>query len=208
VEGKVQFTNAEVRQQMLQKIGTIGESLKENRKRISDLQARGRKLRNDIEGLNSLMANLKTSLEEREKSIAMLQAQVQGLEATVAEKVQQINEKSAIIDDQMRTMSTAYYVVGTRDELEEKGIITEQGGWLFGWGSSTVLASGVDRSLFTPIDKTRGGTIDLSGEIEEIVPRRDEQFYAMNRTEQGASSLTINAPEKFWQDNYLVIVLD
>ena len=89
----MQFTNAEVRQGMLKKIGAIGESLKESRKRITSLQAKGRALGKDIEGLNTLIAGLQKSLEEREKSVAMLQTQVQGLEAI--DHVNRVNPEMA-----------------------------------------------------------------------------------------------------------------
>jgi predicted nucleic acid-binding Zn-ribbon protein len=208
-EGPAQITNADTRQKLLKSIDDIGSALKENRKKITDLQSRMKKFRGEIAGLNTLVENLKKSLQEREQSIAQLETRVQGLEATVAEKAKMIEEKENVIGEQQKKMNTGFYVVGTRKELKEKGIITDEGGFLWGLlGSTSVMASGVDRSLFTPIDKTKDQMITVEGKIKEIIPRRSEDLFTTAQPVTNKSDLTIVHPEKFWQDNYLVIVLD
>ncbi len=208
-EGPAQITNTDTRQKLLQNISDIGAGLKENRKKISDLQGRMKSFRGEIAGLKKLVENLKQSLQEREQSIAQLETKVQGLESTVAENVKTISEKESVIDRQKRMISTAFYVVGTRKELEEKGIITNEGGFPWGlFGSTTILASGVDQSLFTPISKTDDKTISVQGTIKEILPHRSEEFFTTAHPEESQSALTIVQPDKFWQDNYLVVVVD
>jgi len=205
-----QITNAATRQVLMQNIAEIGSALKENRKKIGALQARTKSLAGQLAGLNTLVANLKQSLLEREQSIALLEGKIQGLETTVAEKTKAIAEKENVIEEQKLMMKKAFYVIGTRKELEEKGIITDEGGFLWGLlGSTTIMASGVDQSVFTPIDRTVDGTIQVNGTIDEILPRRNEEFFASTTQPEGDhSSLKIVRPEKFWQDNYLVIVVD
>jgi DNA repair exonuclease SbcCD ATPase subunit len=204
-----QITNAATKQVLLQNITEIGSALKENRKKISSLQAKVKSLGGQLAGLNTLVANLKQSLQEREQSIALLEAKVQGLEMTVAEKTKAIAEKEVVIEEQRQMMKKAFYVVGTRKELKEKGIITDEGGFLWGLlGSTTVMSSGVDQSLFTAIDKTNDQTIQIQGKIDEILPHRNEEFFATATPSENSSALKITRPEKFWQDNYLVIVLD
>ena len=209
VEGNAQFTNADTRQKLLQSIGDIGSALKENRKKINDLQARMKSFRGKIAGLNTLVDNLKKTLQEREHAIADLEIKVQGLEATVTEKTKAIAEKEIVIDDQLRTINTAYYVIGTKDELKKKGIITDEGGFLWGLlGSTTIMSSGVDPSSFTPLDKTKEQLIPVQGKIEEILPRRNPNLFATAQQDENRSALTIVSPVQFWQDKYLVIVVD
>jgi predicted nucleic acid-binding Zn-ribbon protein len=208
-EGPARFTNAETRQRLLQNLSDIGSSLKENRKKIAELQAKAHTFHGQIASLNTLINNLKQSLQEREASIAQLETRIQGLETTVAEKTKTIVEKEMVIDEQQRTLNTAFYVVGTRDELKKKGIITDEGGFLWGLlGSTTVMTDDVDQTLFTSIDKTSDHTIHVGGKIDEILPRRNQESFAMAQPDNHTSDLTIVSPEKFWQDKYLVIVLD
>jgi predicted nucleic acid-binding Zn-ribbon protein len=208
-EGAARLTSTDARQSMLQSIRSIGATLQENKKKIANLESRLKTLRGEFASLNKLVENMKQTLVEREQSIAALQTSVQGLEATLAEKTQTLNEKETVIGAQQKQMNTAYYVAGTRAELKEKGIITDEGGFLWGLlGSTTVMASGVDQSLFTPIDKTLDQTIHVAGQVDEILPRRSNDFFALASMDKDNSDLTILTPDKFWQDQYLVIVLD
>jgi peptidoglycan hydrolase CwlO-like protein len=208
-EGATKGENLDTRKQLLDNITDIGTALKENRKRIANLQARLKENQGEIASLQSLIENLKSSLLEREQSIAQLQARVQGLEVTLLEKTATLAEKETQLENQNRRMNTVYYVAATREELEEKGIIKEEGGFLWGLlGSTTVMESGVSAADFTPLDRTKEQTLQISGKIAEILPHRNQDLFAMSEVGENGSELKILRPEKFWQDNYLVVVLD
>ncbi len=208
-ETQGQVSNTVTRQALLNNISEIGSTLKENRKRIADLQSRVKSFRGEVASLNKLVDNLKKSLEDREQSIALLQTKVQGLETTVAENTKSLADRDDTISSQQKRINTAYMVVGTRKELKDKGIIKDEGGFLWGLlGSTTVLSSGVDPTLFTPIDKTRDQSIAVHGKIEDVLPHRNEEFFATGQPSENNSILTITHPNEFWQDRYLVIVVD
>ena len=209
VEGQPVNVTLDTRKQLLVNISEIDSTLKDNRKRIGDLQARVKAFTGDIANLNKLVENLKLSILEREQSIAQLEARVQGLETTVMQKTMQIQEKEMMLDQQQKKMNTVYYVAGTKEELEKKGIITNEGGFLWGLlGSTTIMSSGVDQSVFTALDKTKDQMLHVPGTIDEILPRRSADYFAASSVEENSSDLKILRPEKFWQDNYLVVVLD
>lgn len=208
-EWNAQTENVDTRQKLLTDIGDIGSTLKENRKRIGALQVRMKKYNFQIASLDSLVSNLKTSLQEREESIAQLQSKVQGLEASVAEQTKTIQDREMTIDDQQRKLNTAFYVIGTRSELKKKGIISDEGGFLWGLlGSTTVVAKDADPSEFNTLDKSKEQTIHVQGRIEEILPHRNEAVFATAEKDNNSSDLTIMSPDRFWRSNYLVIVTD
>jgi hypothetical protein len=70
------------------------------------------------------------------------------------------------------------------------------------------MSSGVDQSVFTALDKTKDQTLHVPGTIDEILPRRSADYFAASSVEENSSDLKILRPDKFWQDNYLVVVLD
>ncbi len=202
-------SSKETRQGFLTTLDEIGTTLKDNRKKLNDLQARVRAYRGEVKNLTALLEKVKADLQEREESIAQLRGQVQGLEQTVAEKVKLVGEKEAVIDDQKRQMNKVFYVAGTRKELEEKGIITEEGGFLWGLlGSTTILSPDANLDEFTPLDRTAEQTIHLTGKVDDILPPRKAEYYAMTADGENGSDLKILRPEKFWQGNTLVVVLD
>ncbi len=202
-------SSQETRQGFLKTIDEIGNTLKDNRKKISDLQARVRSYRGEVKNLTALLDNLKATLQEREASIAELKANVEGLQKTVAEQTALVSEKQNTIDTQTKTMNTVYYVAGTRKDLEDRGILTEEGGFLWGLlGSTTTLARDVDLSEFTPLDKTTEQTIHVQGKVEDILPHRKVDYYATTSDGNNGSDIKILRPERFWQANTLVVVLD
>lgn len=208
-DGQAAIATVQARENLIGQISAVGTSLKDSRKRIAGIQAQLRSSNKQMAGLNEMVESLKTSLDQREQSMAMLQARLQGLEETVAHQSLAIAEKEQTIESQRQRMNTGYFVAGTRRELKEKGIIADEGGFLWGLlGSTTVLASGVDRSYFTPIDFSRRNTISVEGSVDEIIPRRNSDFFSLARAGDNGSSITITDPDKFWQDRYLVVVLD
>jgi outer membrane murein-binding lipoprotein Lpp len=202
-------SSPDARVRVLKNIEEIGTALSDSRKKIGDLQSRIRKYRGEVANLNALLENLKTSLQEREAAIAQLKGQVEGLEQTVAEKTRLVGEKELVIEEQKRELGKVFYVAGTRKELEEKGIITDEGGFLWGLlGSTTTIASGVNDAEFTPLDRNEMQTIHVQGKIDEILPHRKPDFYATAESEEGTTEIKVLKPTKFWQGNHLVVVLD
>lgn len=208
-EGTMNVANLDTRKQLLDNISSIGLTLKENQKKIANLQVKAKKLGAEIAGLNTVIENLKQTIAEREVSIAALETRVKGLETDVAEKAQVINEKEAVIEQHVKTLNTAYYIVGTQDELEKKGIINDEGGFLWGLlGSTTVMSSGIDPNAFTAVDVRKDQTIEVDGKIDAILPARSQGLFAMANNNNAKSVLTIKDANKFWLEKYLVIVVD
>ena len=213
METRKKLSREEIRVKLSDRIATIDSALRQNRITISDLQKKVASYRSRYAGLKSMVESLKKSLGEREQEIAELQQRVQGLEGQVAEgkrmladRESVITQQHGVIDNQTRKINTGYYIIGKRDELEKKGILAKDGGFLWGLlGSTTVLASGFSENDFTPIDKTQERTIEVKGKIGDIVPKRSQAFYS-TMVDGDQSKLTIAQPDNFWQEKYLVII--
>jgi hypothetical protein len=106
-------------------------------------------------------------------------------------------------------LNTVYYVVGTRNDLEQKDIIRSTGGFLWGLlGSTTVLTSNYSEQAFQALDKVTGTTIDVPGEIDEMVPERESSSYSKEVDANGHTRLVIVKPDEFWKANHLAIIID
>lgn len=201
------LSSADIRQQVMHRIADIGNVLQESRKRIAGLESKLRSSTKQYQSLDEMVANLKKTLEEREQMVAQLEEAVRVRDGQLSEKLREIAEKDSQIRDQQNAINTAYYIVGTRRELKEKGIIEDEGGFLWGLlGSTTILSSGVDESYFRPIDKSAATTLTIEGEVDEIIPKRNEEFYQTDIGTDESTTVKIVDPKKFWQDKYLVII--
>ncbi|MBI1804874.1 MAG: hypothetical protein HY033_13065 [Ignavibacteriae bacterium] len=209
LESQNKYTSKEIRQMLIGRVATINSVLKENQQTLENLQKKLSSYRNKYAGLQKMVENLKNTITEREQAIAGLTQKVQGLENEVTEKTRLVGEKDAVIGEQHKQIATAYYIVGKRDELEKKGIIAKEGGFLWGLlGSTTMLAYGLDETYFKPINKEEQKIIEVNGKIDDIIPKRSEQVYSATKMNGSQSMITIADPDRFWESKYLVIITD
>ena len=114
--------------------------------------------------------------------------------------------------------NTVYYIVGTKEELIERGVITPEGGsrFLFIFGKrGRVLAPArkLDPSQFTAINKRDVTEIPLPGADGEyqIASRQNLEFLATPPDEKGkitgTETLRIASPEQFWTASRFLIVV-
>lgn len=216
IEGQRRVNSGDIRRSVLDQIAAITSDLKQNRQKIAGLQ---RKLHNaevKYSSLEEMVQSLNLTLMDREHSIASLEDQVKNLEGTVAEKTRMIGEKETllgqketVIEDQQNRLNTVYYIVGTKDELKQRGIITKEGGFLWGLlGSTTVISSAADPSEFKTLDLTKNPAIPVDGKVVDIIPKRTEESFTVDQGTGGTGYVMIKRPDKFWRDKYLVIVVD
>jgi hypothetical protein len=112
--------------------------------------------------------------------------------------------------------NTVYYVIGTKDELKNRGVIDETGGSRFLFilwksGKSVVPARNLDPGAFTAIDRRQVTTIPLpdSTKTYHIASRQDLTALATQPDADGniKGSIQIASPAKFWASSkYLIII--
>ncbi len=206
-EGSKAITPVELKYRILDRIVDMRTSLSKNQQKVANLQKRLRNSRIQYAGLEKMVADLKTRLDEREQSIAGLSERVRNLESDVVKKTQiisaheiAITEQEDVIAEQKKKLNTVYYVAGNRDELQERGVIKDEGGILWGLtGTTTVLAPVNHDGQFETFDKTAEKVIPVRGMIDEMIPKREPSSYVVERAQNGTTVLIIVKPEEFWR---------
>jgi hypothetical protein len=197
-----------------QRIQLGEERLKESQRRIRSLTRVSDSLKTQLE---ATMASLTETLENQKATIATLTERVEMLEA---ENVVLATEKAALADtveQLVEETNTAYYVIGTKDELIERGIVTEEGGsrvlFIFGKAGKTIVpARQLDPAEFTPIDIRNVTEISLPDSTEEyrIASRQDLAALAEPPQDgkiKGTNALRIATPEQFWMPSKFLILV-
>src|SRR6266436_4800857 len=193
------------RDTLIQKIRYMTTRVKESEQRIKDRTTLSDSLRNE---LASTMQNLQSVIANQKETIDALTLQVETLTA----------ENSALRDtlENMSTISnTVYYVVGTKDELERKGIISEEGGARFLFvlwksGKTLVPARNLDPGVFTVADRRHFTELPLPASDKEyrIVSRQDTSALETPPDHDGKISghaVKIADPAKFWANSKYLI---
>lgn len=206
-----QEMKAEVKDRINQSISEINELMDKNKQLINRLNAQVRSSNLKVAELNKAIERMQETLANKEKEIAELQVnisnlniQVETLNTRVADLEQESKEKAAMIDQKTIDMNKAWYVVGDRRELRDKGIIDRQGGFI-GIGRTTIPAENLIKKEFIEIDMRDVTEIAINSNRVEIVTVHPVGSYELVG-EKPVEKIVIKNPYEFWKaSKYLVI---
>ncbi len=184
--------------------------------RVRETESQLSQSRQRIKTLTNLSDSLRATLDS---TASNLQAVIATQKQTIDLLTDQVNTLTAENVALRDSLSTGYYVIGTKAELKKRGILTEQGGGrvlfiLWRTGKTLQPARNLDPSLFTAIDTRKVTQIPLPSARAEyrIASLQDLSYVAEERKNNkysGTPSLTITSPVDFWRNSkFLIIVLE
>src|SRR6058998_2865017 len=175
-------------------------ALSQSRERVKNLTAVSDSLRT---AFDSTVGNLQTMIASQKTTIDLL-----------TDRVNALTEENVALHD---SLATGYYVIGTRDQLKKKGILTEAGGGrvlfvLWRTGKTLQPARNLDPRLFTAIDTRQVTQIPLPSASAEyrVASLQDLSYVAEERQNNkytGVPSLTITSPVDFWRTSKFLIII-
>ena len=183
--------NEKLRDQLNRKLRNSNVKMSEFRKMID-------KLNRQIEEKNLEIAQLNEALQRKDARIGQLYFSLDSLNTQVDQREQEIE---ATKDD----LNTAYYAYGTFDELEEKKIVTKEGGFL-GLGKTESLIDNMNLDYFTKIDIRKQKSFLIYAKEAELLSKHPEGSYEF-AGEDKVDSLVITDPAAFWKASKLMVVL-
>jgi hypothetical protein len=172
--------------------------------------------RQRIKNLTSMSDSLRTAFDSTVSNLQALIATQKNTIDFLTERVNTLTSENVALRD---SLATGYYVIGTRDELKKKGILTEQGGGrvlfiLWRTGKTLQPARNLDPSLFTAIDTRQVTQIPLpiASAQYRVASLQDLEYVAEERKNNryaDVSALTITSPVDFWRNSkFLIIILE
>lgn len=190
--------------------------------KVNDSDAKLRDSERRIRSLTTLSDSLRTTLEATIANFDSTLATQRAELAAATEQLGLLQAENVALRDTVSHMSerenTVYYVVGTKRELIERGVIVPEGGsrflLIFGKRGQTLTpARHLDPAQFTAINKRNVTEIPLPAAAGEyrIVSRQDLGFLATPPNQdgyiEGTNALRIARPEQFWTaSKYLIVV--
>lgn len=188
--------------------------------RLTASETRIRRLREDSVSRTMVNARQAAQIAEYEKSIADLRLSVenQGREiALLSAQVDSMGRENVALAAKNNAMvaheDSVFIVVGTEKELTEKGVIRREGGTLlaFGRGKTIVPARSLEPEDFQVISKSRDLTIQLPNTEKEyrVVSRQNLEFTDTSNPKEPLVKGTLNVtdPERFWAPSRFLILV-
>jgi hypothetical protein len=214
----------EYRAGMINKIKDMRVRIDENEKKLASTQARLRKhtadnkeMASQIATFDTMVSGYKRIMEEQRTQIAVLTSNVQSLQL----RIQMLNDENTHLTSRVNDMTTmantVYYILGTKKELMEKGIVSEVGGSRvlgIGWRTGETLVPG------TALRADAFRRLAKNADLEIALPNPEKKYRLVSpqnltgletkpekdRTFKGAN-LKITNPDEFWgPSKYLILV--
>lgn len=198
-------------EQIRQSIRSIQQRMQHNRELIARLQqqvregsSRSEELRRTIENFtreleskNTELQQLRAELAEKDIHIAELDRTVSDLNNNVTQLREETAQKAETISDQDKQLHTAWYVFGTKKELQEQNI----------YQKGKVLQSNFNKNYFTKVDIRVDKEIKLYSKSAEMLTSHPSGSYTLQQDAQKQYVLRITNPQQFWSTSKYLVVL-
>src|SRR6266699_975880 len=201
------------RDRVVQQIHYVTARINESERKLHDSEQR-------VHGLTTLSDSLRQTLEATIANYDSVLSQQKQTIVALTDQINQLTATNVALTDtvgQLKTQNnTVYYIIGTRAELMQRGIIVQEGGSRFPLifaklGQIFVPARTLNPKDFTPINKREVTEIPLPGpdKAYRITSRQDLDGLAAPPDDGGhiSGSVKIANPDRFWSGSKFLIVV-
>jgi len=202
---------------ILQKIEYLSFQLKTKNDELNILERNIKALAKENKEFRERIKTLETILAEKDKIINNQKRRIEELEKelnlTIRERDLAIESKIEAekrIEETTLQKNTAFYVIGTEQDLENKGIIKMEGEGFLGIGGKFVPNPDANINYFKKINISIDTLLQFptSFTIQEIVSNHNKKHLEIIDSPAGDSFLRIKNPEEFWlKDKSLIIIV-
>lgn len=193
--------------QIKEDIQAIYDLMAKNKNRISSLSTKLKQANLKMSGLEKMIENLQNTITLKDEEIAELKTRMEGLNIELANLNTNYKVVEAESAQKTDALNTAYYTIGTRKELEEKKVITKEGGFI-GLGKSTKVTDNFNKEHFTKINIEQTTSINIGAKKAKLLSVHPKNSYKFVGTKP-IEKIDITNPKEFWDaSKYLVIVID
>lgn len=215
---------ADARAEVLSKVKDVTTRLRRTearlaatRRRVDSLSGTSDSLRAALGGYVMAISELEGLVESQKVTIQTLTDQV----STLTTQNVQLTQEKQVLTDTVSALDTreneVYYVIGTKKELVDRGVVTQEGGTRFliftRTGETLVPARVLDPAQFTQADRRTLTEIAMPNPDKEyrIVSRHDLAYTEATAMNKGKFKgvLRVTSPQAFWgPSKFLIIVED
>ena len=211
---------SESKEQIKNDMEAIKEAIKKYQKKISDLKRDNRiqskqfkkrldALTKELKEKSDLIADLTSQLNEKNAQLEIKSKEIASLGDVVSNlknEVSKLNIEEQKLKDKLssqeKELYSVYYIVGSKSDLINAGVITKGG--LF---KSAKVSYQSEKDIFVKIDYRNISIINTNAKKAKILSIHPKGTYTFEKDEDSSEmSLIISDPDAFWeQTKYLVI---
>lgn len=204
-----QFDDSTPKEVILAQLETYKEMLDRKKVEIDNLTADSISDKGAIADLKRVMEFLSLQLEEKSANIAKFEEAVKKREAKIAElrgavdvlTVESDNLK-AKNDEQEKRLNQVFYIVGTKNELKNLGLLSGNA-----LSKKRANYSNINNSQFHEVDARSFSTLVIDSKSPKLLTEKPTSSYTMTKNNDGTTTLKITNSEEFWETSPYLIVM-
>lgn len=206
------------RQGIRNRLDILATVIREQKEKLGLLEEKFANSALQIEQMHSIITFLENSLAQKNAEVERLQAQVNSqnfnlavLEETVTLMTDTIAEERATnlaqktqIEQQDVQLNEVYYVIGTENELTNKGLLKKEGK-LF--KKTKIDFSTINKSVLRKGDIRTLNEINVMGKKPKILSDVPKDSYSLDKLSDTSYILRILNPTQFWSANNRILII-
>lgn len=208
--------------QLVAHVSEMEEQLAAAETRLRSVNATSATQVRRISELEAAIAEERTALAGQRERVSSLEAAISNLEGEMTRQGEVNQQLERTVEEMTDEANTVWYVVGTKDELLDRGLIREEGGsrvlFIFGKRGQTLVPSrSLDPTQFTAADRRTLSWIplpvgeDTDDEVKwTVVTPQDLAAVGSPLDDRGrvlGDALSIADSQRFWANGrYLIVV--
>ncbi len=187
-------------------IKIMSEKLIENESMISELNNAVKLEKNKNSQFATRVTELSTEVAKSNREIYFLREELNSLNSSFEAIFNKYNEQNKKISFLNNKLNEIAYVIGTKSELLDNGVLTKSGG-LIGLGKSRKLNSDFNTNYFTFSTKQDLKSIVLGYKsVKLMTPHPSESYKISKNTNEFIDSLLIFNVENFWKNSKFLVL--
>ena len=190
---------------IIKSIKILSKKLQENESMILALNNAVKLEKDKNSQFVSKVTDLREEIAQSNREVYYLKEELNSMNASFEAIFKKYNLQNKKISDLNQKLNEVAYVIGSKSELLDNGVLTKSGG-LIGIGNTRKLNSDLNTDYFTYVSKYKFQNIPLGYKTVRLMTAHPTSSYRLSTSNEITDSLIIINQDDFWRNSKFLVV--
>jgi len=190
---------------IIKSIKILSKKLQENESMILALNNAVKLEKDKNSQFVSKVTDLREEIAQSNREVYYLKEELNSMNASFEAIFKKYNLQNKKISDLNQKLNEVAYVIGSKSELLDNGVLTKSGG-LIGIGKTRKLNSDLNTDYFTYVSKYKFQNIPLGYKTVRLMTAHPTNSYRLSTSNEIIDSLIIINQDDFWRNSKFLVV--
>ena len=190
---------------IIKSIKILSKKLQENESMILALNNAVKQEKDKNSQFVSKVTDLREEIAQSNREVYYLKEELNSMNASFEAIFKKYNLQNKKISDLNQKLNEVAYVIGSKSELLDNGVLTKSGG-LIGIGKTRKLNSDLNTDYFTYVSKYKFQNIPLGYKTVRLMTAHPTSSYRLSTSNEIIDSLIIINQDDFWRNSKFLVV--